>query len=55
MFRDAFERAVKGDLVDYVVTVSMIFSTNELKESFSASDYEIRQIKNLATYYCRLR
>ena len=34
---DAFERVVIGELMDSVVIVAMVFSTNELKQSFSAS------------------
>ena len=50
-----FERAVKGDLVDSIVIVAMIFSTNDLKEYFSTSENEIRTMITLATYYCHLQ
>ena len=36
---------VKFDPVDSVVIVAMMFSINELKESFPASEYEIRKMK----------
>ena len=46
---------MKGDLVDSVVISDMIFSTNELKEFFSASENDVIKMKNLATYYCHLQ
>ena len=53
-FHDAFERAVKSNLVDSVVIVAMMFYTNERKESFSASE-NVRKMNTLDTYYCHLQ
>ena len=46
---------MKGDLVDSVVIIAMMFSRNGLKELFSASENEIRNMKTLATRYCHLQ
>ena len=50
-FHGNFEREENGNLVDSIVITAMMFSANDLKESFSASENKIRNMKTLALYY----